>query len=218
MDKQFRAVVFSGGFCRAEQITPEELRADLTVAADAGRLTAEKCGITPQIVAGDFDSSAFPQDYPAEIVRVPAEKDDTDTMLACDLAIRRGASEILIVGGTGGRIDHTLSNLFLLENLRERGVYAMLCDGENRVRLLQNETCTLHRTHYTYFSLIALGDATVTLTGCRYPLTDAPLRRALPYAVSNEISGETAEITVSGAPVFLIESGDAPSGERPHIL
>lgn len=203
------AVIFTGGFCRTEKLTPDDTAADLIIAADAGRITAEKCGITPHIIAGDFDSSACPAHSGAEIIRVPAEKDDTDTMLACELAIARGARRLTILGGTGGRIDHSLSNLFLLENLRRRGVSAVLCDGENRVRILWAESLTLPRSSYRYFSLLALDDAAVTLRGCKYPLENAPLARAVPYAVSNEITADAAEITVLRGPVFLIESENA---------
>lgn len=211
MDNVRTAVIFTGGHCRTEQLTPEDTRADLVIAADAGYLTAQRCGVRPDIIAGDFDSSDTPAAAEGvRIVRVPAEKDNTDTMLACDLAVEAGARFIRILGGTGGRADHGLSNIFMLENLRRRGVRAEICDGDNRIRLLENESCTLSRTHYRYFSLLALTDARATLTGCKYPLTDAPLTRSLPYAVSNEIAGGEAHVTVSGGPVLLLECGDAP--------
>jgi thiamine pyrophosphokinase len=207
VDKQTSiAVIFTGGYCDVSRLTEEDLRGDLYIAADAGRLTAEKCGIVPDVIAGDFDSSPVPADSAAEIIRVPAETDVTDTMLACDLAIARGANAIRILGGTGGRIDHELSNLFLLENLHLRGIHAVLCDGINRIRLIEKESLSLPRSDFRYFSLLALDDACVTLCGCKYPLTDAPLKRSLPYAVSNEITAEAAQITVNGGPVFLIES------------
>ncbi len=207
-----RAVIFTGGFCDTSLLTAEELTADLYIAADAGWHAAKKCGIRPHIAAGDFDSADVPPaDFAGEIIRVPAEKDDTDTMLACELAIDRGARDILILGGTGGRLDHTLNNVFLLENLLSRGVRAWLTDGENRIRILQNEMLTLPRTRFRYFSLLALSDAAVTLGECRYPLSDAPLTRDNPYAVSNEITGDAAQIRVCGGPVLLIES-DARNG------
>jgi len=202
-----RAVIFTGGHCEPALLSPDDIAADLYIAADSGRITAERCGIRPHVIAGDFDSSDAPAvDGASEIIRVPAEKDDTDTMLACDLAIQRGARELVIVGGTGGRIDHTLSNVFLLENLRSRGVTASLDDGNNRVRLLCDETVLLSKSRFRYFSLLALTDAFATICGCKYPLTDAPLSRANPYAVSNEITADSAEIRVSGGPVLLIES------------
>ena len=112
------ALIFTGGFCDTEALSASDLQGDLIIAADAGWITAQKCGLTPHILAGDFDSSDIPTHIKnARLVRVPAEKNDTDTMLACDLAIEQGAREIRIIGGTGGRLDHTLSNLFLLEKL-----------------------------------------------------------------------------------------------------
>lgn len=209
MDNLRTAVVFTGGFCDTQLLDADEIEGDLILAADAGWITAQACGVTPHIVAGDFDSSHVPAHLPAQILRVPCEKDDTDTMLVCKLAIDRGARCIRIIGGTGGRIDHSLSNLFFLEALHRQGIMATLCDGQNHVQLLENESVVLPRGRYRYFSLIALGDASATLTGCKYPLHDAPLSRALPYAVSNEIAADAARISVRGAPVFLIQSGAA---------
>lgn len=200
------AVIFTGGHCNADLLSSDYRTADLYIAADSGRLTAQRCGITPHVVAGDFDSSEKPACGNAEIVAVPAEKDFTDTMLACELAIARGFRRLLILGGTGGRIDHTFSNVFLLEGLKNRGVSAILEDGMNRIRLLQDESCTLAKEHFSYFSLIALEDARVSVTGSKYPLSDAPLKRDNPYAVSNEILEKDATVTVAGGSVLLIES------------
>ena len=204
------ALIIVGGHCRTEGIPSSMLTADLIIAADSGQITAAKCGVHPHIIAGDFDSSPSPENTTAQIIRVPAEKDDTDTMLACDIAIRHGARKITILGGTGGRIDHSLSNLFLLEKMKRDGVQAVLCDGENRVRVLSDETVSISPDGFRYFSLLAADQAVVSVSGCKYPLTEAPLHRTHPYAVSNEITGDAAEITVSGGPVFLIESGSAP--------
>lgn len=204
------ALIFVGGHCRTEGIPPSMRTADLIIAADSGQITAERCGVVPHIIAGDFDSSPLPENTTAQIIRVPSEKDDTDTMLACDIAIRHGARSITILGGTGGRIDHSLSNLFLLEKLKQDGVCAILCDGDNRARILCNETLRLSPEGFRYFSLIALDRATVSVTGCKYPLAEAPLHRSHPYAVSNEITGKWAEITVADGPVLLIESGVSP--------
>ena len=204
------ALVFVGGHCNTDRVPLSMRTADLIIAADSGQITADKCGVAPHIIAGDFDSSALPACTVAQIIRVPAEKDDTDTMLACDIAIRHGARRITILGGTGGRIDHSLSNLFLLEKLKQNGVDAILCDGDNRVRVLSNETVRLSREGFRYFSLIALDRSVVSVCGCKYPLQEAALHRHHPYAVSNEIIGDAAEITVSGGPVLLIESDSAP--------
>ena len=201
------AVIFTGGYCNTELLPPEFRNGDFYIAADSGRLTAEKCGVHPHIIAGDFDSSDTPTNCgKAKIVTVPAEKDYTDTMLACELALEQGYSQLLILGGTGGRIDHTFSNVFLLEGLQKRGVTAVITDGENRIRLLKNETFRLCKDRFSYFSLFALEDARVTVEGGKYPLADALLTRDNPYAVSNEFNGNEVVLSVSGGAVLLMES------------
>lgn len=147
-----------------------------------------------------------------EIIRVPREKDETDTMLACRLAVERGCGSILVIGGFGGRCDHWLSNLFLLENLRGLGVSVRMTDGRAVISCLYNEEKRISRD-VTYFSIFALDECTVTLRGCKYPLENAPLTRALPYAVSNEVTGDFATAAVSGCALLCEifgEEGDPP--------
>jgi len=202
------AVIFTGGACDLEKIRlmlPEHM--DWILAADSGYHKAAALGITPHKLVGDFDSLAgglrremLPTDM--EIYQSPCEKDETDTMLACELAVDAGAEEILIVGGTGGRADHGLSNILYLENLDRRGVRALMTDGENRIQVRHDCTVILP-DRGGYFSVFALDTCTVTLTGCKYPLTDAVLERAMPYAVSNEVAGEAAKIVLSGYAVIM---------------
>ena len=195
-----KALIITGGYLNAGATTIKQAYFDLILAADSGYLHAEKLHITPHIILGDFDSAPVPQTN-AELLQVPAEKDETDTMLACKVAIEHGATDLLILGGTGGRADHFLSNLFLLESLCDQGVSAVLSDGENTLRILQNETTTV-TNHSGYFSLFALDSCTITMNGCKYPLTDYTLTRTNPFAISNEIVGETATVAVIGKAIL----------------
>lgn len=195
------AVVLTGGECDTEKLLRRRRIPDgaLTIAADVGYRKAAPLGLNPQILVGDFDSLSAEEipNADVEIVRVPQEKDFTDTMLACNIAIERGCDELLIVGGFGGRCDHEFSNAFWLENLRERGARAVMTDGAGFVRVIRDETVELAR-HDGYFSVFALDVCTATLEGCKYPLERATLKRSFPYAVSNEFAAETARITVEG--------------------
>ena len=83
---------------------------DLVIAADGGY--AHMGGIKPDLVVGDFDSLGYVPDGES-VVRHPAEKDDTDTMLAARIGIERGYRTFLLLGGVGGRLDHTLRNNFV---------------------------------------------------------------------------------------------------------
>lgn len=207
-----KAFVYAGGRIFPEGIADSPATGDLTVAADSGWKNAQALGVTPALLVGDFDSLGEP-DVPAEteILRVPAEKDDTDTQLAVRTAVSRGAKELILIAGMSGRVDHTLSTLALLEELHTRGVRAVLTDGKNRVRYLENDSLLLLREkRFRYLSLIAVTEKVrgVTLEGCKYPLKNATLLRRDQYAVSNEIEGNAALIDIRRGAVYVIESGD----------
>ncbi len=113
-----RCFIYSAGtfYGLREQPRP----GDFKIAADAGLLLCRKLGIEPDLIIGDFDSMPQPKDEPC--VRVPVEKDDTDTMLALREGLAHGCTEFYFYGATGGRrLDHTLANLQSLAFLRRHG-------------------------------------------------------------------------------------------------
>lgn len=208
------AFIYTGGTVFDEYVIEKPERGDLIIAADAGYLTAKKMGVTPDILLGDFDTLGE-ENIPdgIECLRVPAEKNDTDTQLAVQVAIERGAGEIVIIGGMSGRIDHTLSTLAILEDLWERKagrIYATLTDGKNRARFIRSSGTILPRSQYRFFSLIAADETVkgITLDGCKYPLKNGRISRRNQWAVSNEITGNCALIEIRRGGVWVIESMD----------
>lgn len=205
-----RAFIYAGGEIFPEKIDERPDDGDLKIAADSGYKNAMAMGVNPDILIGDFDSlSRIPDDVP-EVLQLPEEKDYTDTQTAVETAISRGANEIVIVGGTGGRLDHALSSMFILESLYERHIHGVLVSGQNRVRYLKNSSFILLRSQYKYFSLISADPKVkgVSIDGAKYPLKNKTLERKLQYAVSNEISGNCALISVNKGGIYIIESRD----------
>ena len=80
------------------------------IAVDAGWQHADTLGVEADLVLGDFDSAPEPKEKGA-ILKLPREKDDTDTLYAVKEALRRGYTDITILGGLGGRLDHTFANM-----------------------------------------------------------------------------------------------------------
>lgn len=194
------ALIFLGG----EYAPITVPTADLIIAADHGWDNAQKNSVTPHILVGDMDSViCVPENV--ETVRVPTVKDETDAQLAIRIAIDRGAKHITLAGRLSGRADHTLSVIFMLESLKRGGIKCEIIDDLNRVRLIADETVSVPRD-YKFFGLLSLGETSVTAKSCRYPLEGATLRRDVPYAVSNEVVGDAATVTVSGDALLLIES------------
>lgn len=85
-------------------LTARPRAGDFTIAADGGWLACRKTEVIPDLLLGDFDSLSAQPDFP-NILRVPVEKDDTDTMLAVKTGLERGETEFHIYGGMGGRPD-----------------------------------------------------------------------------------------------------------------
>ena len=207
-----RAFIYTGGSVRTEFITEHPKADDLCIAADSGYHTARALGERIDILLGDFDSIGdMPRDEGMEIQRVPAEKDYTDTQLAVEIALDKGAEDLIIVGGLSGRLDHTLSTLAILEDLHGRGVYATLTDGQSRARYLKSSSTLIARSPYKYLSIVAVDETVkgVDIEGCKYPLKRATLSRRNQFAVSNEITGNLAFIAVKKGGVYIIESRDA---------
>ena len=206
-----RALIYTGGAVYTDLVSEHPAEGDLIIAADAGFRTASEMGVVPQILVGDFDSLGEP-DAPSgcDIVRVPVEKNSTDTHLAVDLAIERGAREIVIIGGLEGRLDHTLSTIAILESLAGKRVAATVTNGKCRVRFVRNSGVLLPRGPFKYFSLIAADPIVkgVTIEGGKYPLKNARLSRTFQFAVSNEIVGNCALIEIKKGGVYVVESND----------
>ncbi len=207
-----KVFLYTGGEIYPDGITERPAEGDLILAADAGYRNALALGVTPDILLGDLDSlslSELPRDL--TVLRVPAEKDFTDTQMGVEEALGRGASELVIIGGLGGRIDHELSNLAILEHLAQSRIPAILTNGKSRARFLRNGSTLLPRApHFRYLSLIAVDPTVrgVSLKGCKYPLQNAKLNRLNQYAVSNEITENCALVSVKRGGVWIIESAD----------
>ena len=210
-----KSYIFIGGQVDKSVLTSPIPDDALVIAADSGYDNAKALGYAERcdFIVGDFDSTkekAFCSR--AKIVRVPAEKDETDTQLAINTALNNGANELYIIGGLSGRLDHTLSNLYLIEALTNCGISACICDGFNRARYLKERSSLLvAKNEYKYFGLILANDVAkgVSIEGAKYPLKNAKLTENNPsFAISNEVLENFAMVSTKKGGLFVIESKD----------
>ena len=90
------------------------------ICADGGYKHALKLGIMPDLWLGDGDSLSSDSGcgvIAKEIMNFPVRKDNTDTDLAIEVALKRGYKDIVILGGLGGRRDHEFSHFCLLKKI-----------------------------------------------------------------------------------------------------
>ena len=199
-----------------ERLLEKRGQDELWVGADKGAVRLCEAGIKPILSIGDFDSSTNRERYlvdvmSREVMTSVPEKDDTDTESAVQTAAELGAEEIHIVGGTGSRLDHMLANVYLLGLLREEGISAYLVDAHNRVQVIDQRTVIKRETQYgKYVSLLPFMGAVegITLKGMKYPLEDYILDHCHSIGISNEITGEQAEIEFRTGRLIVIESKD----------
>ena len=206
---------------------------DLLIAADSGMNFLFRNQIMPDVIAGDFDSvNQEAYEYfvgneketmrnvsvgdrqvtgKPEIMRLNPIKDDTDTEFVIREAIRRGATEITVLGATGTRLDHVMGNIHLLGIGLSAHVAIELVDAHNRIRMIDREITLCKEEQYGQFvSLLPFaGDAIgVTLEGFKYPLTDYTIESFSSLGISNEIEDEKATVRVAEGILLMIESRD----------
>ena len=113
-----RGLLFTGGRAPDMELAKPLFGSySLVVAADSGLCALEDAGLAPDFIVGDMDSLPDPaalDRYPREtVLRWPVDKDNTDTELALALLAEKGVDETVVVGGSGGRLDH----LFAIRSL-----------------------------------------------------------------------------------------------------
>lgn len=177
------------------------------LAADAGWQNAKAIGLSPHLVLGDFDSSQKP-DLNCETIVLPAEKNDTDTHFAAKVALERGASSVIILGGLGGRVDHMLSNLQTLHFLAQNGVQNLLADENTQIRCMVPGMLELEPVDGVYLSVFPFNGTAkgVTLEGLKYPLNRYMLTASESTGTSNEFTKETARITLEEGSLMVVLS------------
>ncbi len=194
---------------------------DCVILVDGGLEPAEKLGLVPDAIVGDFDTvrpeilDRYRRSAGGDTlwdVHKP-EKDETDTELAIRTAMKLGCARLAILGATGGRLDHELSNIHLLKMCLDAGVEAALYDAQNRVSLLTGSRVFRRSEAYgKYVSFIPMTEQVkgITLTGFKYPLTgkNITIGREAGLCVSNEIVEETAAIRFDKGILICVESKD----------
>jgi len=208
-------VIFCGGRINDyECIRKYTGGAGLIIAADSGARHCRKLGLKPGILLGDFDSISKSDwdalnDNETEILKFPSEKDMTDSELAIDIALERGCDKVILLGAVGSRLDHSLSNVFLLKKLTDRNCEGVIADEKNEIRLIR-DSIELKREVDAVVTLLPMaGNAVgVSTKGLRYPLHDATLEAGSSWGVSNEFSEDTAMVTVKKGYLLVIVSRD----------
>lgn len=170
------------------------------IAADGGAHNARRLGLWPDVIVGDLDSVAGEllaelQARGCQVIRHSPRKDETDAELALLEAVRRGATEIRILGALGGRFDHALANILLLTMPGLQGIPTRIVTHEAMISLIHGEAEIAGAIGDTLSLLPLGGDAVGIVTeGLEYPLRDETLYLGPARGVSNVLTAPVARV------------------------
>ena len=188
-----RFAILLGGDLTVTQRLRHQIKGARVIAADSGMMHASTLGLIPELWAGDFDSAGSElslqyRDIPRQVF--PTEKDATDGSIAVAEAVKRGATQLLLVGGLGGQADHTVGLLGTALQLARRGLACLVTSGEEEAHpILPGETA-IDLPPNSRLSLIPFRDFEgLDLEGVKWPLTDRHVPLGSTLTLSNIVHG-----------------------------
>lgn len=201
-----KALIFGSAAC-SDWSFLQPLRAahPLVICADGGIHLARAAGFRPDFYIGDNDSGGEPETGLAcEIL--PAEKDLTDLQAAYQACLRRGIRDLTFTACTGGRQDHHLANLLLLERAWEAGVRARIVDPQNEIMFLPQGEHQFCCNGFRYFGIVPLDRKLegVCIRHAKYEIENATVLRGDSLTISNEPCGVPVTVQIGTGHALLI--------------
>ena len=205
-----RIIIFANG----ELPDLEKARAllrddDFVIAADGGTRHALALGLTPQVVIGDLDSISKEERGKidaagVEVIKFPADKNETDLELAIDHAMSLHPDQILILAALGGRMDQTLANIVLLSNLQLAACNIKLTDGVEEIFFCRDQAKVEGRSGDIVSLLPWQGEVRGVFTeNLKWHLHHETLYPDKTRGISNEMTADTASVSIKSGLLLI---------------
>ena len=207
------AVVVAGGDAPPPGVLDDLPESIWVVGADSGADHAVELGLTLDVIVGDMDSispDTISSNPGARVVEYPADKDATDLELALEVvADRDDIDRVLVLGGTGGRLDHYLATMLILAAPRFAALDIQWLAHPARVTVIHGHA-RLHGSVGSVLSLLPIGgDAEgISTTGLRWPLDEERLPFGSSRGVSNEFVTAVATVKVRSGVLVAVQPVD----------
>jgi thiamine pyrophosphokinase len=187
---------------------------DIWIGADKGALSILAQKIDLDFAIGDFDS-VTPDELAAikklakRFEQYEIEKDFTDLELAIQKAISLKPSNIYFFGVTGGRLDHTLVNIQLLEQVLINNIVGIIIDCNNQLEVHYPGSYTIENDdNFPTVSFIPITKEVkgLTLTGFYYPLINATINMGSTLSISNKLISNNGTFSFEEGIVLVVRS------------
>ena len=206
-----KIALFAGG-----TIDSFQMDFDLFIGVDRGSLFLIEQGICPDLAVGDFDSVsekelALIYSQSKEVLQAQSEKDDTDLELAVKAVFARyPQAQLTIFGAFGGRLDHTLANIFLPSDpeITPYMQQIRLCSAQNELSYCPQGRHEIKPVAgMNYLAFMPVSNSQLTIEGAKYPLNESNYFFKKVYA-SNEFIDEPVFLECQSGYVIVIYSKD----------
>jgi thiamine pyrophosphokinase len=206
------ALVFPGGEPVDGDVAARLPDGPVTViAADSGVEHALALERGVDLVVGDLDS-ADPAAVDAAVAggtvvrRYPPDKNQTDLELALNAARGAGAARVIVVGGSGGRLDHFLANALLLASPSFADLDVEALVGGAHITVIRRDA-RLSGAPGDLVSLLAVGGPAraVRTGGLRFPLDGEDLLPGSTRGVSNELIEPVAAVSLEHGVLLAVQ-------------
>lgn len=212
-----KAIIISNGNIEKDEFYRRLFKKEdpqFIISVDGGTNHLKRLGIIPNFIVGDLDSISketleYFKKLNVEIMKYNTQKDETDTQLAIELAIKLKVNEVILLGSLGTRIDHSLANIYLLEYIVKKGIQAQIIDQCNRIYLIDKKI-KLKGKKGDLLSLLPFSDIVkgISTKGVKYHLKNGEMKKENPYGISNVFKDEIAEISIEEGLLLVILSKD----------
>jgi thiamine pyrophosphokinase len=207
------AWIFANGIITERDLLKDRIAtSSLIIAADGGLHYIREMGLIPQVLIGDLDSVSeedhrWAESREVQILRYPADKNETDLELALEYALKSKPEFVRIAGATGGRIDQALGNIFLLMRSDLTDINIRLEDGLEEIFLIRKDS-EIQGTAGDIVSLLPLGAPVcgIYTSGLEYSLSGETLYPEKIRGVSNVMINNQATVRVNDGVLLCIHT------------
>ena len=199
------AVVLADGRFPTHPIPLAYLRkADHIICCDGSAESLIAADQEPEAVVGDLDSlSPVIAERFAERLFRDSDQDTNDLTKAVRWCINKRYKEIVIVGATGKREDHTIGNISLLTEYAREITVTMVTDTGTFTPLLRSSVVKCFPGQQV--SIFSTNPETeITSTGLKYPLNKRRLNNWW-EATLNEAETDIIELSFKGGPLIVYQ-------------
>ena len=208
-----RIIIFANGNLPNLEKARTLLRSDgFILCADGGTRHALALGLAPNVVIGDLDSISQDERRKidaagVEVIKFPADKNETDLELAIDHALTLNPSQILILAALGGRMDQTLANIALVADPQLSTFDIRLTDSVEEIFFCRNQAKVEGRSGDIVSLIPWQGEVTGVFTeNLRWHLHHETLYPDKTRGISNEMTADVATISIKSGLLLIVHT------------